>query len=257
MTKQDILEEEIEESPVERINLDALSTKPKRNAWKYARDLENKKTAQFIDPERVYELAQEFKNTRDRAFFSLLYLTAARIEEVTRYKKIRWGKKRVLLIKEGSRPKAAWIQDYKKRKEIGGVEFSIRREDIEERTEENKKCVVFRLRNLKNKRRGENIKLIPITLDNELNMKFYKLIKDYLAILEDWEELFPFGKRNGERIINQIKWNPHFIRKVRLTHLARKNRLSEQELRILAGWTDTRPSKYYVELSWRDLINKL
>ncbi|HUS50773.1 MAG TPA: hypothetical protein VMZ91_11455 [Candidatus Paceibacterota bacterium] len=256
MTNKDISKAN-ESNAIERINLDELELKPKRNPWKYARQLEKDKIAEFIEPEDIYKLVSKFDNPRDKALFCFLYLTACRIEEAVRYKQIKWGRKKVLLIRQGYKPKQAIRQDYKNRKEVGGVGFSIRKEDIKVKTQEGRECVIIRIRNLKNKQIHENIKIIPIPLDNEINKTFYSHIKILMETKEDWEELFPFGKRNAEKIINTIKWNPHFIRKVRLTHLVRIYNLNEQELRIYAGWTDTRPSKHYVKLSWKNLIKKL
>jgi len=176
---------------------------------------------------------------------------------VVRYRKIKWGRKQVLLIKQGYKPKRAVRQDYKNRKEIGGIEFAIQKKDIKVQKRGERDCLIIRVRNLKNKKINEKVKLIPIPLDNKINKKFYTHIKILIDTLEDWEELFPFGIRNAEKIINTIEWNPHFIRKVRLTHLVRIFNLNEQELRIYAGWTDTRPSKHYVKLKWADLLKKL
>jgi len=243
--------------PLERIDLDLRQLRPKNEPWKRARELDSRKTAEFIEPDKVYELLNNLKNPRDKALFCLLYLTASRIEEVVRYRKRLWCKKKVLLIKSGRMPKKAWIQDYKKQKGNFALEPGITKRDIKVIEKENRKIAIVRLRNLKNKQKDENTKIIPITLDNEINNMFFKHIQDYIYTLEDYEELFPFQNRNAEIIISAVGWNPHFIRKVRLTHLVRLYNFSDQELRIYAGWTDTRPSKYYVKLKWEDLLKKL
>lgn len=255
---------EMSEEPFgeERIDLDELELKELGESWKHARKLEYEKTAQFIKPEEVYELALKFDNPRDRALFAILYLTAARIEEVVRYQKIKWGKKKVLFVKQGQKPKKKWVQNYNDMKKMGFLEPGLQVKDlhIEVQKETGRKIAVFKLRNLKNKQKQEKVKLIPVTLDNNIHVKFWNLIVQYLQTFdkdEDWKELFPFKKGNAERIINQIGWNPHFIRKVRLTHLVKYHGFIEQELRIFAGWTDTRPSKHYVKLNWEALIKKL
>lgn len=248
---------ESEKIAEERVDLDVLELKELGDSWQYARRLDLNKTAEFITPEAMYDLIKKFDNLRDRALFATLYLTAARIEEIVRYKKIKWGKKKVLAIKQGRTPKRIWVQDYTKKVE-GFIEPGLKKKDILFEETGGRKCIIFNLRNLKNKQKNEQRKLIPVTLDNEIHLKFWNIIKSYLYVIkEDWKELFPFQKRNAEKIINQIEWNPHFIRKVRLTHLVKYHGFIEQELRIFAGWTDTRPSKHYVKLSWEALIKKL
>jgi len=251
---EELQEEELDE---EIIDLDEQELKNPGQSWANARRLDLKRTAEFITPEAVYNLMLKFKNPRDQALFAILYLTAARIEEVVRYKKIKWGKKKVKFVQKGKKFNRRWVQDYTKKKE-GLVEPGIRKADISYEKQGEREIVIFNLRNLKNKQKHEKRKLIPVTLDNEIHKKFWSIIKAYLYVVgEDWKELFPFQKRNAERIINQIEWNPHFIRKVRLTHLVKYHGFIEQELRIFAGWTDTRPSKHYVKLSWEALIKKL
>jgi len=237
---------------LEYINLE--EDRIKKQPWSKARALELKKTAEFITPDEMYKLAMGFENYRDRALFAILYLTAARIEEVVRYKRIKWGKKKALVKRTRKNAKLSYVQDYKKKKE-SEIEWSIKKQDMVEDVVSGRHCIVFRLRNLKNY--NNKIKIIPIPLDNEINKKFLLLIETYVQIKEEWEELFPFQKRNGERIINLINWNPHYIRKVRLTHLVRYNKFNEEHLKVFAGWTDGRPAKHYIRLGWRDLMKNL
>ena len=68
-----------------------------------------------------------------------------------------------------------------------------------------------------------SLKVLPSTSlpMSKFNKKLWHYIYVYIQTLEDWRELFPFENRNGERILNKIGWNPHSLRKVRLTHLYR------------------------------------
>jgi integrase len=224
----------------------------KKDAWKNARDLEERRVINDIEPEGILELATKIKDERDRALFCVLYLTAARVEEVVRYQKIKWGNKKVIILKEGYKPKKVNKQDYKNKTKIGMLQDGLKKKDIKEKTIKNIPCVMFTLRNLKN--RKNKLKIIPVRLDNEVNKKLYHFVELYTNSLEDWRELFPFEKRNAERIINKLKWNPHSLRKARLTHLFRFNNYTDHLLMTYAGWTDTRPSNIYVKTRPDDLI---
>jgi integrase len=221
-------------------------------AWNKARELESSKKIYQIEPMDILNIASNIKDIRDRALFSVLYLTACRISEITRYQKRQWGVKKVVLLKEGYKPKRVMKQDYKNLKKIGILQSGLKRKDITEVTIKNIPCVQFVLRNLKH--RKKKIKVIPIRLDNNINKQLYHYIYLYIQALEDWRELFPFVNRNGERIINKLGWNPHSLRKVRLTHLYRYEKYNDHDLMDYAGWTDVRPSNAYVKSNPEDLI---
>ena len=222
------------------------------NAWSKARWLEESKKIYQIEPQDILIMASKIDDIRDRALFCVLYLTACRIEEVVRYQKRQWGIKKVIIIKEGYKPKKVIKQDYKNLTKIGILHSGIKKEDIKEVTLKNIPCVQFILRNLKH--REKKIKIIPIRLDNEINKKLWYFIRTYIQVLEDWRELFPFENRNGERILNKINWNPHSLRKARLTHLYRYEGYNDHDLMNYAGWTDARPSKDYIKSTPEDLI---
>jgi integrase len=221
-------------------------------SWNKARELESSKKIYNITPKDILTIASKIDDIRDRALFSVLYLTACRISEVTRYQKRQWGIKKVVIIKEGYKPKRVIKQDYKNLKKTGILQDGLKRKDIKEVTIKNIPCVQFILRNLKHKKK--KIKTIPIRLDNEVNKKLWHFIEVYIQALEDWRELFPFENRNGERILNKIGWNPHSLRKARLTHLYRYENYNDHDLMNYAGWTDARPSTDYIKSTPEDLI---
>jgi integrase len=232
--------------------IDSNEDKDIGSAWKNARELDSSKKIYQIQPEDILNIAMKIDDTRDRAFFCVLYLTACRIEEIVRYQKRRWGSKMVIIIKEGYKPKKVNKQDYKDLKKIGELKSGLKRKDITKQTIKGIPCVVFTLRNLKHK--YKKIKMIPIRLDKEVNKKLWHFVELYIQALEGWRELFPFERRNGERIINKIKWNPHSLRKARLTHLYRYENYNDHNLMDYAGWTDTRPSNTYIKSTPDDLI---
>lgn len=232
--------------------IDLSSDKDIGMAWNKARDLESSKKIYHIEPQDILNIASNIKDERDRALFCVLYLTACRISEVVRYQKRQWGNKKVIITKEGYRPKRVTKQDYTQLKKIGIVQDGLKRKDIIERVIKNIPCIEFTLRNLKH--RKQKIKSIPIRLDNEINKKLWHYIYVYIQTLEEWRELFPFMNRNGERIINKIGWNPHSLRKARLTHLYKYEKYNDHDLMSYAGWTDARPSKDYIKSISDDLI---
>jgi len=239
-----------------RVKLEVIDLdKPKsyNESWKYARELEDREVISNISIEEVHKKALEFDDYRDRALFIILYMTAARIEEIVRYQKIKWGKKQVILIREGYKPQKKWVQDWRKKRKIGEPQQSIMKKDITIRKVKGIPCLRFHIRNLKN--RKDKTKVTYFRLDREINKKLYRLLEPYLkSIPYDFSELFPFGIRQGERILNKIKWNPHSLRAIRLTHLVRYEKYSDQILKSYAGWSDSRPSKRYIRLQPEDQI---
>ena len=241
----------LHEPQIEVINLDEY--KEPGESWKKGRDIGIKLQTKGIKPEDIYRVAQEIGDYRNKALFIIAYFTAGRISELVQYQKIRWGKKKVLVIQVGKKPRKKWIQDYKQRIKLGELHEGLQKKDIEETIIKGIPCLVINLRNLKN--RKEHRKTIPIRLDNPINLKLWNLAKVYFSTLEyDYQELFPFGRRNAERIINKIGFNPHSLRKIRLTHLTQYSNFGEQKLTKYAGWTDSRPASTYVKLTYEDLV---
>ena len=230
------------------------SYKEPGESWKKARLLEHNDVINNITPEQIYDIAIQYDNPRDMALFVILYFTAGRVEEVVRYQKIKWGKKKVLGIKEGEKPKVITIQDFKQKNKMGEIQLSIQKKDIRLVKIKGIPCALFKLRNLKNRNPKEKIKFLPVKLNNPTSIKLWRIIDVYLSSLQDYEELFPFGIRNAERILNQAEWNPHSLRAVRLTHLVRYENYTDQKLKVYAGWTDSRPSKNYIKLNYEDLV---
>jgi len=243
---------------LEIVNLDIIIANRRTNPkppWRIARELEAKKTAEFITMQEVYDKSDVFDNPRDKALYIISYLCAVRVEELVRNRPVVYGKKLVFLIKNGKGSQKS-ITNYKKKKYLP-IKPSIKKEDILYEEFNKKRVMIFRVRNLKNKNLGQNVKLIPLTLDDELNLKFKKIIDTYLFALEPDEELFPIGKKRAEVIIKKAGFNTHYLRKIRLTHLVRYYDFSDEKLKVFAGWSDSRPSKYYIRVGLSDLVNSM
>ena len=235
---------------LEVINLDI--ERKKGIAWDRARVLEYDEVIEYTTPEDFLNIINKLDDPRVKALIVITYLTAGRIEEIVRYQRIKWGKKQVILIKNNKRKKV-WIQDWKQKRLIGELQDGIRKDDIKEEVIKGIPCVVIRLRNLKN--RKDKRKKLPIRLDRKYNEELWEILKIYLkSIKYEYQELFPFNIRNAQRLINKIKWNPHSLRKLRLTHLVIYENYTDQKLKYYAGWTDSRPAKAYIKMKYEDLI---
>lgn len=239
----------------QRIKLEVLNLdRDKKNdfSWQRSRKLKGSDALSKITPEQLYNSMLKLDEGKEQALMAILYLTGARVEEIVMYQKIRWGKKRVQIVREGYASKNAWVQDYKNRIKVGDIKLGVTRQDIKRETIKNIDCVVIRIRTLKN--RKKHSRSIPIRLDREYNKRIYNLLERYVNTLLEQEELFKFGIRNAERILAKVDINPHSLRDLRLTHLVRYENYSDQLLKEYAGWTDSRPSANYIHLTYEDLI---
>lgn len=172
-------------------------------------------------------LVRSIPNIRTKALYIITYLTAGRICEVVRYKRM---------------------------KKQGLVQWdSIKKKDIFLTEKSGREIILINLRNEKNPKRYS--KEIPIPLDRQENIYLWNDLLDYLNTLELEQELFPFGYQMAYKLLKPY-CNPHWIRHIRLTHLTTMYDFSELLLQRYAGWTDTRPSKDYVELKWQDFLDK-
>ena len=175
----------------------------------------------------IISIAKSVRNDRNRCLFVLTYLTAGRLQELVRYK----GR-------------------YKKK---GEERSSIRRDDIKIEERMGRSILLINLRNEKHLKKHR--KNIPVPLDISENQVFFSLISGYLDTLEKDEELFSIGYKRGYVILSKInRWNPHWLRHIRLTHLVTIYNYREHQLMLYAGWSDNRPARHYLELRWEDLL---
>lgn len=181
----------------------------------------------FLKEERVptiqeiIGMAETIGKDRDRALVIMTYLTAGRIREV---------------IRRDERP-------------------SIKKSDFKIVKEEGRDILLINMRNQKNKDRKR--KDIPVPLDLKENALFWNMLTDYLNSLSEDEELFPITYQTAYEILTEkydINFNPHWFRHVRLTHLVVVYGYKEFQLVRYAGWSDSRPAKRYVEMTWKDLL---
>jgi hypothetical protein len=240
---------------LEIVDLDAERIRIKRTPWKNHRAIKESDLIRTTTPEKVLEIVKnKLPGIRERTLFLILYICAARIEEIVKYKYIKWGNKKVRAISINSRPKIITRQDYKK-KIVGEVEYGICKQNIAEEIFNGKEVIVFSIRNLKNKK--EHRKRIPFVLNKPVYIEMWSIMKTYLSGLTDEDPLFNFGARRAEKLLEPTGWNPHSLRALRLTHLVRFHNFADQKLRVFSGWSDTRPAREYIQLGWEELVDSM
>jgi len=134
---------------------------------------------------------------------------------------------------------------------ISEVVGTLYRKDINEQFINNRRIIMIRMFNRKNPHR--KFKDIPVPYDKEslLLDELLNFIKD-----KDMEEaLFPFSRTRGYQIIKkEAGFNPHWLRHLRLSHLVIYQNFSDQILVKFSGWSDSRPSKNYMDLRVSDIL---
>lgn len=168
--------------------------------------------------EEIYEKIKSIKLLKWKALFSLLYLTSARIGEVLK-----------VTIPE---------------------DFSILEKN-------GRRILLVTLYNEKNKRR--KIKKIPLLAVNENERLLINYIIEYVNRFgEKRKPLWDIShQRVWKKCLKYLGMNPHWLRHLRLTHLVTDYNFNEHELKMFAGWTDTRPAAAYIEMRWMDILKKL
>ena len=168
----------------------------------------------------------EFYKIRDRALFSLLYLTGARIGEVVK----RLKKSDFEFIKFNKR----W--------------FMI----VELYTEKNRLHPLRRTP-------------INIEKEKELVDYVNKYVEgledeDYLFPFTKqraWQIIARIISRYKKRYRNKFMNANHFLRHCRLTHLVTKYDFTDQDLVQFTGWSNSIPAKSYMHLRFKDLARKM
>lgn len=129
----------------------------------------------------------------------------------------------------------------------------LMKKDIQIIERDNKKIMLVTLPNRKNRYR--KIKKIPINIEKEKDLVIPFL--EYVDTRPDEKPIFDFTQPRAFNLLKKTGINPHFLRVLRLTHLVTEFGFTDQELKMFAGWTDTRPAKSYIELRWYDLLSKM
>lgn len=110
------------------------------------------------------------------------------------------------------------------------------------------------------KRKEKSIKTKEILCPLEFEKFFVEIVEEYIKNLEDEDILFPFTRQYAWKMIKKETkryfgngWRTHFFRSARATLLIRNYGFTDEEVRKVMGWADTRPAKDYIELSSDDI----
>jgi len=188
-------------------------------AWQIQKELQKKYSLSDLpDLNELVSMVNECKEPRVKALFSILYLTGCRISEI--------------LAKKGT--------------DFQGDFQGLTPKQVAFDYIEGKEVVYIRTPNRKNKNRTSKRQPIPLIKEKEL----YKFVYDYIKGKEPTRPIFDFGIRRARQLLlKHFKFNPHFIRHIRLSHLVIHYDFNEQALVRFAGWSDGRPSKHYIEMN--------
>jgi integrase len=116
-----------------------------------------------------------------------------------------------------------------------------------------KVMTIYHMLNEKHKTRKSKTFHIPIDREKEL----VRLILPYLNTRKGGR-IFRFRTRQRAwQILNKLGLFPHYLRHVRLTHLVTIYGFSDQLLVKFAGWTNSLPAQYYMELRAEDILEKM
>lgn len=118
----------------------------------------------------------------------------------------------------------------------------VEKEDIK-----GKPCLKFILRNEKN--RTVSQKILPVPIEEYPEMS--ELILSWFGVFK----ANPLSRRRIQQLLGkELGWNAHFLRHIRLTHLTIEKKYTDQQLRLWAGWTDSRPATTYIKYRYSDFI---
>lgn len=188
---------------------------------------------ELIEPEQIERGIHQLPHLKIKALGSFLYLTGARISEVTGHKPIKYeGIKTNQLIMEN----------------IDGKDFLI----------------VKKVPCLKRKKGDVVFRNIPISLEENKELISYILqykkqreteepVKDF-----KYPRLFNLCRQGAWKMVDRhFNWFTHFFRHLRTTHLTERYSFNPADLKEYHGWTTIAPADKYVHLNYMRIAKKM
>lgn len=178
-----------------------------------------------------------------QALYTILYLTAGRINEVLPKKRIRRRK-----TDRGTKEVRRWSED---------LDYpGLRKSDIGFETISGRDFMTVEMLNEKNRSRRR--KTFPILIEKEGPL--VEIVREFISPMSDEQVLFPFSTVTAwtklKKHAPELK-KPHHLRHFRVTHLITRYRLQGEEIIFLTGWTDSRPLKVYSHLNWTNVAKRM
>lgn len=125
----------------------------------------------------------------------------------------------------------------------------LKPEHLEVNQIDGNRFLIFKIQTLKNP--SHPLRKIPVHI--EKNRAFVDALKKQMKSnpTKPSGPIFPFTRQHGYDLTKEyLGVNPHQLRHYRITHLASKG-FSDQQLKKIAGWSDTRPSSVYSHIKWK------
>ena len=147
---------------------------------------------------------------------------------------------------------ALFILEYLTAGRISEV-LSLRRKQLRMDVKDGRQvlCILHML-NEKNKRKTMKTFYIPVDKEGKL----VTLLLDYINTRHGF--IFPFRSRQRAwQILKKYGLFPHFLRHIRLTHLVTIYGFSDRLLVEYAGWRDSQPAQFYIQLKSDDVLEKM
>lgn len=222
-------------------------------------------------PDEMRSIINSIESLRDRAFVTILYLTAARVSEVC-------GRSEKFIVrteKHNARVKQKYCYSYK----IKGSgnhhvykepdeDVGLTRSSFQVLQKGERQILLIKLKNRKHKKRKFKEIPLPENRDRDLIEIIFRYLKEFRCRLCRPEApkcnncltapLFDFGIRRARQIVTETTgWNPHWLRHIRLSHLVVYSDFTSPLLQQYAGWSSISPASHYMELKWSDILQKL
>lgn len=225
---------------------DVIQRSPDHKPWQRQRHWKRQSIPSYAE---ILQITQSYPKLQESALFAIAYLTAGRISEIMPkpylYKrKYKRGDNGKIIRNKQSSP---IIQSTERlRYDYPG----IKKRDLNIEEIDGVQILLVSIENRKHLTRRR--KSIPIPIDLETDM--VAILTAYISNIEFDDVLFPFSESKARLIINKKGFNPHYLRDIRLTHLALNYEYTEYQLMMYAGWTDGRPAAHYIQQNWKALI---
>lgn len=125
--------------------------------------------------------------------------------------------------------------------------------NIQEDTVKGVDILIFNLVNRKNRRVHTKQALIPIEKEEEL----VRMALPYAYKVGETSKIWPITTRRIRQLFDKyFKWNTHYLRKVRLTHLTTMYGFDALDRVRWAGWKDSRPDVCYDLQNYADIVRR-